>query len=526
MTEKARSFSWEGIAFFLAALVVSLALQFRTTNLSDIDLMYHLGHAQVYAQHGPFYEEFPWASVSIISVLKADLWWGFHVVLIPMTWIPPGLMQLKLTTSFIMLAALVQFYYAFRVLGVRWPWLWPFALLALSDTTIWRMSMGRPQVLSMGAFALMAAFLLKDKPRGAFWAAFAIGFLHQTISWLVLPVAIWFGVMKNLGRQENCYRSTALALLGAGLPWILRPSVVGNLELMRIQIVEVGAARKAGLPLDFGTELFKMSLSTFSYRFAIPLAIALVLVGLACWRLRQSPNRENGVQLIALGIPTAVLAVGVVTTSSRISDQLSTFLVLLLAVSASGAYLLVERHRAHLWIRWAGLALVVGLGARSVIGSATNMNRSGMNPLRLQQAATWLKMNSGPGEVVFHPFWPMFGELFYWNQRNRYLGGMDPIFQYTYDSGLYWKAYHLSAWRGGKTTSRFPDSSREREDSVLVMTRDFDAGYYVQSVAMNEKQVANLSKDPRAERVFDRDGVVIYRFLSESERNLAGQKAQ
>ena len=59
--------------------------------------------------------------------------------------------------------------------------------------------------------------------------------------------------------------------------------------------------------------------------------------------------------------------------------------------------------------------------------------------------ALWLRGASRPGEIVFHTRWEHFATLFFWNRENRYLNGMDPIFQYQLSPALYWK-WHC---RGG-----------------------------------------------------------------------------
>ncbi len=55
------------------------------------DSLYHLGHAAIYAARGLAYHEFPSTAFSVIRSYAADIWYGFHVILVPFTWLryPP-----------------------------------------------------------------------------------------------------------------------------------------------------------------------------------------------------------------------------------------------------------------------------------------------------------------------------------------------------------------------------------------------------------------------------------------------------
>src|SRR5438874_6119855 len=51
----------------------------------DADAFYHLKHAWVYRTGGLLQTAFPWTQYSAIRREAADLWYGFHVLLLPLT---------------------------------------------------------------------------------------------------------------------------------------------------------------------------------------------------------------------------------------------------------------------------------------------------------------------------------------------------------------------------------------------------------------------------------------------------------
>ena len=60
-----------------------------------------------------------------------------------------------------------------------------------------------------------------------------------------------------------------------------------------------------------------------------------------------------------------------------------------------------------------------------------------------KEPATWLKENTNFGDIIFNTRWDNFSFLFFWNQHNHYINGMDPIFEYTFNKNLYIEHYFL-----------------------------------------------------------------------------------
>lgn len=56
---------------------------------------------------------------------------------------------------------------------------------------------------------------------------------------------------------------------------------------------------------------------------------------------------------------------------------------------------------------------------------------------RYKRAAFWLRENARPGERIFHVVWSNFPQLFFYNDKQYYLYGMDPSFGYLFDKELY-----------------------------------------------------------------------------------------
>jgi hypothetical protein len=161
------------------------------------------------------------------------------------------------------------------------------------------------------------------------------------------------------------------------------------------------------------------------------------------------------------------------------------------------------------WRAAVGIVAIVGVMLwRGAVEHAQVMPRLGYSPTRMKQAAQWLHDNSAPGDIVFHAHWDLFPDLFFWNTKDRYIGGMDPIFQYAYDPALYWKAHHLYTGQFASYTCGAPvcDPSNS-EDTFTVLRRDFKASYLVLEQRRHPRLFQYALGDPRFQFVFD-DGVI------------------
>ena len=79
-----KRFNW---AFLLLGLVgLAVILQFSTSNAFDTDSLYHIKHSFLYRTEGIFSGAFPWTQYSVISTYAADLWYGFHILTLPLSW--------------------------------------------------------------------------------------------------------------------------------------------------------------------------------------------------------------------------------------------------------------------------------------------------------------------------------------------------------------------------------------------------------------------------------------------------------
>lgn len=409
------------LSFGFLAIVMATWIHLRSSKVPDVDILYHLAHSRAMWTEGILMREFPWATASVIGDIDADIWWGFHVFLMPVSWMGPGPLQIQLAGILVLFTALMILYGAMRLLKCPLPWLWPVLLLWSSSSVNWRMTMIRPQVISLACLALLLAYGLNRNAKGVFWASLGFAFIHQTASWMVAPLVVLFFGLLRIWEMEFRGRELAAALAGLALPWILRPDPLGAIQVMKVQIVDLSRVKASGVKLNFGTELAAYPPSGFFSSLGLVLGFSLIVMTL--WLVRTEENRAPAAHVKAAFGVTAALMIATMFVTRRALDPAMAALAVALGLVAIGATIHEQR-----WISGIAVSLMILTG----FTSQRLLDRQGVNPMRLQALSATLKQRVPKGEVITHIWWPMFADLMYHDPGHRFIGGMDPIFQYVH----------------------------------------------------------------------------------------------
>jgi hypothetical protein len=270
------------------------------------------------------------------------------------------------------------------------------------------------------------------------------------------------------------------------------------------------------LPLIFGIDVWPLYLVNFYDQF-IPLSILiLVAIGaiLVLLRNRQYAAIPVDVRIaIWSSLATAIIFLGMSFEIARRSFEIF--------VPFSGVFIAIVSTQ---W-RWtaqqpaatrvaAAIAVVTFIaGASRAIYRYPQIAAASYDPTKYQAAGEWLARHAEPAEIVFHPRWDRFGELFFWNPRNYYINGMDPILEYAYDPRLYWKTHYLHNRLGDEVTcGAYPCVKEELIRTYDSLKRDFHASYVAVEADTHPGLDQYLSRIPQAAKVFESaTGVTIYK---------------
>ena len=433
----------EAILFALVALIVSALLHFSSDKFADPDGFYHFRHAALYGEGNLFSSAFPWMPFSVIGKYSADIWYGFHILLIPFTWIGDPVLAMRLAGLVLTWAFLLTIYCACAKLDLKPAWLWPFALLVSSAFLLHRVTMLRPQVLSLGLAVLLLAEIVLGNLRGVFVIAFAIAWVHLSLFFRAADLARFISGDKNLSRIRNCAGKSSLRAARGSSPagccgpirWARRRSLMFKLSILRLRTSLMrrwnsapNCGRWCWLTTATICRLSCCGRSVYCSYCGAPLPA----------KCRNSPCTKNS----SRSAERDCLA-GVFSRRDLFARRGFDFCSAL--ACCCWRWSMVEflprkkwPQSAPFWALYSCLAVYSATQRHRVVALGWDVNQA-------EPAARWLGANSNPGDVVFNFRWSYFPELFFWNTKNVYTSGMDPIFQYAFDPQLYLSGLKIAA---------------------------------------------------------------------------------
>lgn len=502
--------------------------------IADPDSFYHLRHALIYRQQGIFNSAFPWLTQSMVSRTGGDLWYGFHLLILPLTYgsLLAGIYQGGVLATIL---SLVLFYFAVRRLQVRWPVLWTLFFLFCSGSTLYRLTMFRPHPLSLALTIVVFAAYFGDRASPRQWVTgfvggFLIAWMHLSLFWAPLAAVAVAAAVGVVEKVEIRWRFIFLLAAGILVGALLRPQAMGALRLLYIQLFELARAKSHGVPLFFGSELDPFPARDFVPRF-IPLTLFLVASGVIlcgslfgrpglgpAWAIPRGPRRAALTASFVLAVGFGVMAF---VSARRAMDQCGAFASVAVALAFT-----------HLWEAWrrrraaarssgrapaaaaAGLIVLAWMLFRSVHYFNVSMDTSCV-PYKFEEAAAWMKTNIPGKTIVFVPYWDEFPQLFFWDDQHYYINGMDPVFQYVYSHKYYWNTYFIMTDQAARFTydTENGDSSGGATETYKFMREESGAQYVLLRVYRSPDFNAYLASDHRFQKVFGNASVVIYKIL-------------
>jgi len=505
----------------LAVLAAHVSLY---PKIADLDSFYHIGHAAAYAEGSLFDTSFPWGTQSAVADHGADLWWGFHILLLPLA---IGDVEWGIRVGALALTALLlaTFHHVARRHGAGHAIWWTAAFFVAVPNVLFREIMLRPHVVSLAGALLLLSVLVRGRWWQAMLVSAAIAWLHLGLAWVAPGIAAAYAFVRAVehavGSKEGRgsvppLAAVVAALAGTAIGWVLRPHPLQALELGSVQIIRLLAAKATEEPLTFSAEISPLSARDL---------VAMSALFLVVWL--------GAVVTAVYGALTAKLG--------RPEERRLLFTSLLVSTAFLGLALLSARRAMEYWVAFGCLALPFlapvastwfrGRVVRAVAVALIALHvgwaswRHGLNvrlvaspPDTMAGVASFLLEESAPGDIVFHAKWDNFGPLFAHNRSNRYLGGMDPIFQFAHDPQLYWEFFYVSAdlntdW----TCNAFPCASGSTVDTHVALREHFRARWVVVEPWRNPRFTLYLLNDVRYRLAHETQREAVFEVLPPSE---------
>jgi hypothetical protein len=479
---------WLGLASLLGFFIALFAfVQFGTPHLADNDGYYHMRMGQLVRSQG-LQVDFPWLP---LTILKPDAFYDHHLLYHVYLALFVGDRQpehmifgAKIASMVMPALACLTIWWLLYALRIPWATLWSIGLFAISDAFLYRMSMPRAQSASLLVLMLGLHWLLQRRyvlllPIGFFYV-----WLYNAFPLLLLVAGVYM-VATLLTERRFAWRALAYPLAGVVLGLMINPYFPANI----IFIVEHLVPKISQPATSVGSEWYPYS--TWALVQNTGVALALWLVGVLALGWRGERIDRPTMTTLLLSIVFGLL----LFKARRFVEYFPPFALIFAALSS--AALLRAWSTTRQQSRWATFLFIGALAAPlgATLGAARITMAQSQPAATYRAAAEWLGTHTPPGSLIFQADWDDFPRLFFYNQSNRYIIGLDPTFMQRYDATLY---EEWVAMTQGKV-----------EPLGEEISRRFGTAY-VLSDHQHTDFLRKVMLDPRMKEVYRDDDAVIF----------------
>ena len=510
------------VAVFIFAILSSFIV-FKTGKIFGLDSLYHVKHAFIYAQNGILNTSLPHVSASVIGELGADIWYGFHILLIPFTYISNLLTGTQVATIVLATISLIAFVHGLKTLNIKYPLFWSIVLLLSSADFLFRIFMVRPHIVSLFLSFLLFIYLIKNKPLHIGVISALISFVHIALSWVPILILIITTATSYITEKKLHLKNTLATIIGLVIGVLLHPNLINTLKISYTQIIELFIIKGQEIPMQFGRELNVLTIGDIILQY-IPLGVYLLFISVIIFSIYingglKDISLQNKKTLIASTTLTVIFIILAFISARRSTDFLSVFSILssaslLTALFEVEVFRKIIKPQSFYYIS-AIFLLFMAINSFLVFNQFINNT---VTPDKFKEAVTWLEENTKEGDIVFNSYWDNFPSLFFWNSHNYYIAGMDPIFQYSFSEDLYWKAYFIAYTGQPITCGQIKCTEDDIEDIATVLHRDFNAKYIFVEHRRSHNLFTGIEQNEIEgfKKVFSNDTESIYEILPQT----------
>ncbi|MBI5221829.1 MAG: hypothetical protein HY979_03420 [Candidatus Magasanikbacteria bacterium] len=456
--------------------------------------------------------EFPWLEFTTLRYNYTDHHFLYHLILIPFVILLPPLWGLKIATVLFSSLAIVTFFWFLRQLKVKGAF-WFALFLITINPFVYRLNLAKAQALVLIFLFICLYLLINRKYLGLLFASWAyvwlyggwpilllLAFLYLVINWVRLDnYHFWFVIKKAKAKtRKQTILLLIVTLLGVLAGIFFSPFFPKNLyfywqQVFQIAVINYHSVIRVGAewyPFGFW-ELLKITIPFFvvfyysltlffseAKKFSVTtwffFTISLIFLFLTL------KSRRNVEYFIPFGLIFSAATISEMLEQSKNWHKLKTKKIIILTPLLFSLLFWPVFFRDLYAVKQA--------------------YQGGIPFNRYQAAMDWLKNNSLPAAVVFHSDWDEFPILFYHNDQNYYLVGLDSTFMYDFSPQLHKTWVDITL---GKKT----------DDLYKIISQVFGADYVFIDSVNNTAFDHNVASNFYFEKVFADKESKIYKVV-------------
>ncbi|MFB6225942.1 MAG: hypothetical protein ABEJ02_01160 [Candidatus Paceibacteria bacterium] len=412
------------------------------------DPYYHAAHSSYYFDRWYYVEN--WIELHFFSSRPVDPYFLFHKFGGEFIELFGKDLGFKIYGSILAGIAVSVFFIILKLLQVKKANLWTIFFLFSSPFFFSRLFLIRSFLLAIPLILICYYFIKKEKWLYLFITSFFYS-LYYTLGVFVLIIETLFTAVMMYQKGKIYWRPLFYSFLGISFGIALHPQSLNYLYQIYIHTVDIFYLKAIGVKLPTGTEINLSSFSDLLFNNYLTVllylpAIAVFLGGYKTQKLKQySP-------LFVISLFWFLL----MTFIPRAVEYWHPFAILFSAVIFSNVKIpqaAWDRIKNKLYwdksyITKAFLVFVISIllviNATATTAKRIERHRSGAQPEHYREVAENISKVSKNKELIFFTNWSLFPKFFYYNQKNRYITGFDPVFAYRHNPKKYWLWLNLS----------------------------------------------------------------------------------
>jgi len=490
--------------------------------IGDPDGFYHTKIA-LFLRKGTLLKELPWMQFSTLKDNFTDHHFLYHLILIPFTYLNNNpLVGIKIATVFFTVIMVLVFYWLLKKLSISYPFIFAFLFITLSGVSF-RLSLIKANSLSLLIIWLLIYALFKQK----IWLITLLGFIFV---WLYggWPLAIlitliylltdkvcshyhtkkikvlWNKIVHVISHNKKPAKNIKIIialLVGVISGLIINPYWPHNIYFYYQQIIQIGVIN-LGNKFNVGSEWYGSNIMQIISSAPHIFILSIILLVLLIFNYNKIDKKSifsfilsfvfllltiKSKRYVEYYLPFSLLFVACGITNikniinkkktTKIIKNLPNYLKIYLSVVCSIFIVLILPNIIHKTID-------------------TEMNQR-WDIDKFEETSAWIKENTPANSIIFHADWDEWPLLFYHNDNNYYMIGLDPTFMYNYDKDL--QKLYISITKG--------DIGHNLSEKIKD---SFNSNYIFLEVNRHEMLKKRLDKDLNTELLYNDNNVNIY----------------
>jgi hypothetical protein len=467
--QKSPLFASLGVGIIIFILYAIIYLPAAGVSTLD-DHFFHFRIAKLFRQQGwSALTDFHW--VYFVKNYQDGMRFGFslfQLVLIPFTFFSNEILGLKLADILQISLVTGTFYYVLR--KIRAPYAYFYLLIFISSYYMSARFMAGRAFALISILVMLEMYLAAAKKYYQFFIVSLIHVLwHQSTFFFPLGIGLIVEVIRMMQYQVFKVKTLIMGALAMVCGMAFFPEYPRNLfswfsDVWRIH--SVGVLDVEGIKNIEGIELKPMELDKLVNISEIFFFLAMLGAGLMIFRYLQQKGiikmsnsqiagdevrkrddeDENLLELLLFSQALFLLGclLGTIAFSGRFSDFYLTGSIFLGAIAVTLIIknrMITVSKQAGLFFRTVLLVFFVVFASVSLFNFHTNAMTKDFR--HFQQAAEWISRQANPREIVFVDNWGFFSIMFFFNDKNYYSFGMEPMATLDYSPELFWKWFNL-----------------------------------------------------------------------------------